>query len=386
MILSGGPSSACTPRARRRSTRRCSRPASRCSGICYGFQAMAQALGGAVEHTGAREYGRTELTVVGRDGVLLRRPARTRQTGVDVATATRSSAAPDRVRRSPRRRPARRSRRSRTSSAASPACSSTPRCCTPRTGSRCSSSFLLRRRRDRADWTTASIVDDQVAAIRAQVGDGRVICGLSGGVDSAVAAALVQRAVGDQLTCVFVDHGLLREGEAEQVERDFVAATGVRLHGRRRAPTGSSTRSPGVTDPEEKRKIIGREFIRVFEAGGARGRRRGGEHGERSTSSCRARSTRTSSSPAAAPAPRTSRATTTSAACRTTCSSRWSSRCARCSRTRCARSARSSGCPQTIVWRQPFPGPGLGHPHHRRGHPRAARRAARGRRDRPRRS
>jgi GMP synthase (glutamine-hydrolysing) len=108
------------------------------------------------------------------------------------------------------------------------------------------------------------VIDDQVARIREQVGDGLVVCGLSGGVDSAVAAALVQRAVGDQLTCVFVDHGLLRAGEAEQVERDFVAATGVRLvvvDAQRRFLEALA----GVTDPEQKRKIIGREFIRVFE-------------------------------------------------------------------------------------------------------------------------
>jgi GMP synthase (glutamine-hydrolysing) len=108
------------------------------------------------------------------------------------------------------------------------------------------------------------VIDDQVARIREQVGDGLVVCGLSGGVDSAVAAALVQRAVGDQLTCVFVDHGLLRAGEAEQVERDFVAATGVRL-----VVVDAQQRFlealAGVTDPEQKRKIIGREFIRVFE-------------------------------------------------------------------------------------------------------------------------
>jgi GMP synthase (glutamine-hydrolysing) len=113
-------------------------------------------------------------------------------------------------------------------------------------------------------WTTEGVIDDQVARIRDQVGDGLVVCGLSGGVDSAVAAALVQRAVGDQLTCVFVDHGLLRAGEAEQVERDFVAATGVRLvvvDAQRRFLDALA----GVTDPEQKRKIIGREFIRVFE-------------------------------------------------------------------------------------------------------------------------
>jgi GMP synthase (glutamine-hydrolysing) len=109
-----------------------------------------------------------------------------------------------------------------------------------------------------------NIVDEAVESIRARVGAKRAICGLSGGVDSAVAAALVHRAIGHQLTCVFVDHGLLRKGEAEQVEKDFVAATGVDLKvvdARRRFMDALS----GVTDPEEKRKIIGREFIRVFE-------------------------------------------------------------------------------------------------------------------------
>ena len=113
-------------------------------------------------------------------------------------------------------------------------------------------------------WTMSSVIDEQVERIRAQVGSGRVICGLSGGVDSAVAAALVQRAVGEQLTCVFVDHGLLRKGEAEQVERDYVAATGIRLvvvDARQRFLDALD----GVSDPETKRKIIGREFIRVFE-------------------------------------------------------------------------------------------------------------------------
>jgi GMP synthase (glutamine-hydrolysing) len=110
-----------------------------------------------------------------------------------------------------------------------------------------------------------NIVEEQVERIRAQIGDGHAICGLSGGVDSAVAAAMVQRAIGDRLTCVFVDHGLLRKGEAEQVERDFVAATGVDLHvvdAEKRFLDALA----GVIDPEEKRKIIGREFIRVFEA------------------------------------------------------------------------------------------------------------------------
>jgi GMP synthase (glutamine-hydrolysing) len=113
-------------------------------------------------------------------------------------------------------------------------------------------------------WTSVNIVEEQVARIRAQVGNARAICGLSGGVDSAVAAALVQRAIGDQLTCVFVDHGLLRSGEAEQVEKDFVAVTGARLKVVDAADT-FLTHLAGVTDPEQKRKIIGREFIRAFE-------------------------------------------------------------------------------------------------------------------------
>jgi GMP synthase (glutamine-hydrolysing) len=110
-----------------------------------------------------------------------------------------------------------------------------------------------------------NIVEEQIERIREQIGDsGRAICGLSGGVDSAVAAAVVQRAIGERLTCVFVDHGLLRKGEAEQVERDFVAATGVRLKVVSVAERFLAALA-GQTDPETKRKTIGREFIRVFE-------------------------------------------------------------------------------------------------------------------------
>jgi len=108
------------------------------------------------------------------------------------------------------------------------------------------------------------VIEEQSERIAAQVGTGRAICGLSGGVDSAVAAALVQRAIGDRLTCVFVDHGLLRAGEAEQVEKDFVAATGVALKVVDAAAVFVGALA-GVSDPEEKRKIIGREFIRAFE-------------------------------------------------------------------------------------------------------------------------
>jgi GMP synthase (glutamine-hydrolysing) len=116
----------------------------------------------------------------------------------------------------------------------------------------------------RPAWTMGSIIDEQVERVRAQIGTAGAICGLSGGVDSAVAAAIVQRAIGAQLTCVFVDHGLLRRGEAQQVEKDFVAATGVDLKVVDAARTFQDALA-GVTDPEEKRKIIGREFIRAFE-------------------------------------------------------------------------------------------------------------------------
>jgi GMP synthase (glutamine-hydrolysing) len=116
-----------------------------------------------------------------------------------------------------------------------------------------------------ATWTTANIAEIEIAKAKQLIGDKKVICGLSGGVDSAVAAAIIQKAVGNQLTCVFVDHGLLRKGEAEQVERDFVASTGVQLVVVD-AKKQFLDALKDVTDPEEKRKIIGREFIRSFEA------------------------------------------------------------------------------------------------------------------------
>jgi GMP synthase (glutamine-hydrolysing) len=116
----------------------------------------------------------------------------------------------------------------------------------------------------RPTWTMRGVIEEQTERIAARVGDGYAICALSGGVDSAAAAALVQRAIGHRLTCVFVDHGLLRTGEAEQVERDFVAATGVDLTVVD-ATAEFLTALAGVADPEEKRKIIGREFIRAFE-------------------------------------------------------------------------------------------------------------------------
>lgn len=126
-------------------------------------------------------------------------------------------------------------------------------------------SYLLDDLALKPEWTTELVIADQVHRIKEQVGSARLICGLSGGVDSAVAAALVQRAVGDQLTCVLVDHGLMRADEIEQVEQDFVAATGAKLMVVD-ASERFLTKLDGVSDPEAKRKIIGNEFIEVFEA------------------------------------------------------------------------------------------------------------------------
>ncbi|MBE9375065.1 glutamine-hydrolyzing GMP synthase [Saccharopolyspora sp. HNM0983] len=230
-------------------------------GICYGFQAMTSALGGTVEHTGTREYGRTDLTVSGDGGRLHNElpghhpvwmshgdsvSKAPEGFAVTAGTADTPVAAYEDV------------DRRLAGVQYHPEVAHSPH------GQEVLRRFLHEIAGVRPRWTTSSIVDETVQAIRDRVGDRRAICALSGGVDSAVAAALVQRAIGDQLTCVFVDHGLLRAGERAQVERDFVAATGVNL------VTVDATEQfvgalEGVADPEEKRKIIGREFIRTFE-------------------------------------------------------------------------------------------------------------------------
>lgn len=244
-------------------------------GICYGFQAMAQALGGTVKRTGQREYGGTSLQVL-ESGALFAGLPDMQQVWMShgdsvsrapdgFAVLAESSGAPVAAFENVDRRMA--------------GVQFHPEVLHTAHGQQVLEHFLTDIAGCAAEWTMSSVIDEQVTRIRDQIGSGRVICGLSGGVDSAVAAALVQRAVGDQLTCVFVDHGLLRAGEAEQVERDFVAATGVRLvivDAQERFLTALA----GVTDPETKRKIIGREFIRVFEQAARDVVADAGAHGE----------------------------------------------------------------------------------------------------------
>ncbi|SOD61956.1 GMP synthase (glutamine-hydrolyzing) [Streptomyces zhaozhouensis] len=230
-------------------------------GMCYGFQLMAQALGGTVDNTGAREYGRTQLSVTRSGSTLFEGTPDEQQVWMSHGDACSAApegfvvtAATDTVPVAAFENDERRLY----------GVQHHPEVLHSTHGQQVLEHFLYRGARIDPSWTTGSIVEEQVAAIRAQIGSKRAICALSGGVDSAVAAALVNRAVGEQLTCVYVDHGLMRKGETEQVEKDFVAATGATLR-----LVDASERFldalAGVSDPETKRKIIGREFIRVFE-------------------------------------------------------------------------------------------------------------------------
>ncbi|GAA1090088.1 glutamine-hydrolyzing GMP synthase [Tsukamurella spumae] len=230
-------------------------------GICYGFQMMARALGGTVANTGGREFGRTTLTPTG-DGVLhAGLPAEqpvwmSHNDAVQVApegfsTVASTPGAPVAAFENVGRRMA--------------GVQYHPEVLHSPHGQEVLTRFLYEVAGLKPTWTAANIAEQLIADVRAQVGEsGLAICGLSGGVDSAVAAALVQRAIGDRLTCVFVDHGLLRQGEREQVQTDFVAATGARLVTVDAEETFLS-RLAGVSDPETKRKTIGELFIRSFE-------------------------------------------------------------------------------------------------------------------------
>ena len=229
-------------------------------GICYGHQILANGLGGTVDRNDVAEYGPAELTVTGesvlfaglsieqpvwmshRDAVVEAPPGFT----VTATTADSPVAAMEDA------------ERGIFGVQFHPEVVHTPR------GQEILKHFLYAVCRARPTWTHVGIIEQSVAAIREEVGEGMVICGLSGGVDSSVAAALVHKAIGDQLVCVFVDHGLLRKGEAEQVEETFQRTFNMNLI-HLKVEDRFLDALAGVTDPEQKRKIIGESFIRVFE-------------------------------------------------------------------------------------------------------------------------
>jgi GMP synthase (glutamine-hydrolysing) len=259
LILSGGPASVYAPGAPAldRELLELGIPV---LGICYGMQLLVHDLGGRVEQAEIGEFGRSDLRVLAPGRLLAGLPAEqtcwmSHRDSVFEAPAGFTALA---------------------SSTASPVAAIEdpergiygiqfhPEVVHTPYGQEILTTFLAEVCGCPRDWSAASIVEDQIARIRAQVGDAAVICGLSGGVDSSVAALLVHRAVGDQLTCVFVDHGLMRKGEGEQVIaafRDHFKVPLVAVDAERRF----LEKLAGVSDPETKRKVIGREFIRVFE-------------------------------------------------------------------------------------------------------------------------
>lgn len=230
-------------------------------GICYGFQTMAAVLGGTVGRTGTREYGHTDACVGASSCLFAGTPAdqvvwmshgdavQAAPEGFEVTASTSETpvaAFEDRSRKLF-------------------GLQWHPEVGHSQFGQDALKNFLYKGAALEPTWTAGSIIDEQVEAIRKQVGDAQVICALSGGVDSSVAAALVHKAVGDQLTCFFIDHGLLRAGEREQVEGDYARGMGIRVVTCDESERFLSALA-GVSDPETKRKIIGREFIRSFEA------------------------------------------------------------------------------------------------------------------------
>lgn len=261
LILSGGPSSVYSEDAPRLD------PALLEAGVpvlglCYGFQSIAQALGGTVARTGSREYGSTRLEAIDSTCTLF--------AGQDVdqvvwmshgdavtdapegfAVTASTPGAPVAAFEDPERRIF--------------GVQWHPEVGHSQHGQRVIERFLREGAGLDRSWTTANVIEEQVALIREQIGQHRAICGLSGGVDSAVAAALVQRAVGDQLTCVYVNHGLMRQDESEEIEKAFGKATGGARLVMVDAEDVFLEALAGVTDPETKRKIIGEKFIRTFE-------------------------------------------------------------------------------------------------------------------------
>ncbi|MBV7433136.1 glutamine-hydrolyzing GMP synthase [Dermabacteraceae bacterium TAE3-ERU5] len=261
IILSGGPSSVYAPGAPKLD------PALLEAGVpvlglCYGFQAMAQALGGTVSRTGVREYGGTTLSAIDGSSQLLNSQDLDQKVWMshgDCVTEVPSSCSVV------------------ATSGASPVAAFEdpvrrlygvqwhPEVGHSDRGQEVLTNFLYNGAGIEPTWTMTNVIEEQVAKIREQVGDKRAICGLSGGVDSAVAAALVQKAIGDQLTCVYVNHGLMRLNESEEIEKAFGKASGGAKLVMVDAEDVFLEALAGVTDPETKRKIIGEKFIRTFE-------------------------------------------------------------------------------------------------------------------------
>ena len=274
IILSGGPASVFEPGAPTIDTK-VFESGVPVLGICYGFQVMAYELGGKVDKAALGEYGKTSATIDDAAGILADSPAE--QTtwmshGVAVEQAPAGFEVLAHTEGAPVAAMADESRKLY-GVQWHPEVKHSP------LGQKLIENFLHRCAALPNDWDASSIIEDQVKKIREQVGDAEVICGLSGGVDSAVAAALVHKAIGDQLTCVFVDHGLLRKGEVEQVKHDFVAATGIRLITVDAADDFLDALA-GVSEPERKRKIIGEKFIRTFEKAQRQVREEAGARGK----------------------------------------------------------------------------------------------------------
>jgi GMP synthase (glutamine-hydrolysing) len=229
-------------------------------GICYGMQLLARDLGGKVERTGASEFGRTDLRVTGEGALLEGLPEEQVCWMSHGDTVTEPPGGSRVVASSPSTPIAafENAERGLYGVQFHPEVVHTPH------GTDVLKNFLYSVADAPPVWTPAAVIEEETARIRAQVGSERVLCALSGGVDSSVAAILVHKAVGEQLTCVFVDHGLLRKDEALQVVETFrrnYQVPLVHVDARERF----LARLAGVTDPEEKRKRIGEEFIRVFE-------------------------------------------------------------------------------------------------------------------------